>query len=82
MSAPNTPFEPGAALARISATPTGYQIDCRGPFGARHHDFTSIGEAAEFAVVLRDYGNWPLRFSAGTEAVLTTIREIDAEEGL
>lgn len=39
------PFEPGA---RISTTPTGYQIECRGPHGVRHYDFSSVTEAAEF----------------------------------
>ena len=79
MSASITPFEPGAALARISATPTGYQIDARGPRVCRAYDFPSAGEAAEFAVLMRDEGNWPLRFSLGAEEVLVIVREIDAE---
>ncbi len=81
MSASPTPFEPGAALARIAATPTGWQIDCRGPYGARHYDFVSAGEAAEFAVILRDEGNWPLRFSTGASGVRAIVEEIDKEDG-
>ena len=73
------PFEPGAALARVAATRTGYQIDTRGPRAARAYDFTSAGEAAEFAVLLRDEGRWHLRFSPGAEAVRAIIREIDEE---
>ncbi|RYC29708.1 hypothetical protein D3273_22475 [Lichenibacterium minor] len=79
MSTTITPFEPGAALARIAATPTGWQIDCRGPYGARHYDFVSTGEAAEFAIILRDKGNWPLRFSPGAETVKVLVEEISAE---
>ena len=67
---PTTPFEVGAALARISRTSTGYQIDTRGPYGARHYDF---------AIILRDSGSWPLRFSAGAEAVRELVEEIGAE---
>ncbi len=74
------PFEPGAARARISTTPTGYQIECRGPHGLRHYDFVSATEAAEFAVVLRDEGGWRLRFSTGAEAVRAIVNEIDGEE--
>ena len=77
-----TPFEPGAALARVATTPTGYQIDARGPHGARAYDFTSAGEAAEFAVLLRDEGRWLLRFSPGAEAVRAIVAEIDAEGGV
>ena len=79
MSVSITPFEPGAALARISSTPIGWQIDCRGPYGARHNDFTSAGDAAEFAVTLRDEGRWPLRSNEGTEQVRTIVAEIDEE---
>ena len=79
MSASILPFEPGAALARVSATPTGWQIDARGPHGARAYDFASAGEAAEFAVLMRVEGNWPLRFSPGTEAVRAIVEEISAE---
>ncbi len=81
MSSLVIPFEPGAALARIAATPTGWQIDARGPFGARAYDFTSAGEAAEFAVLMRDDGNWPLRFSPAAGAVRDIVAEIDAEGG-
>ncbi len=70
------PFEPGA---RISTTPTGYQIECRGPHGVRHYDFASASEAGEFAVVLRDDGGWHLRFSTGAEAILAIVDEIDGE---
>jgi len=73
------PFNPGAALARVAATPTGFQIDCRGPHGARNYDFTSVGEAGEFAVTLRDYGGWRLRFGTGTEVVRAIVEEIDGE---
>ena len=76
------PFEPGAALARVATTPTGYQIDCRGLHGARAYDFTSAGETAEFAVLLREEGNWLLRFSPGAEAVRAIVDEISAEGGL
>ncbi len=79
MSAAILPFEPGAALARISTTPTGYQIECRGPYGVRHYDFTSAGEAGEFAVILRDEGRWRLRFGTGTEAIRVIVAEIDGE---
>ena len=79
MSATITPFEPGAALARVAATPTGYQIDTRGPLCARAYDFASAGEAAEFAIILRNQGNWPLRFSSSAEAVRAIVEEIDAE---
>ena len=82
MSAALAPFEPSAALARIAATPTGYQIDARGPHGARAYDFASAGEAAEFAVVMRDEGNWPLRFSPAARAVREIVDEIDGEVGL
>ena len=74
------PFEPGAALARISATRVGYRIDTRGPYGARTYDFRSAGEAGEFAVLLRDEGRWPLRFSPGAEPVRAIVDEIDADE--
>ena len=70
------PFEPGA---RISTTPTGYQIDTRGPHGVRHYDFTSSAEAAEFAILLRDEGRWRLRFGTGAEAVRAIVDEIDGE---
>ena len=79
MGAALVPFEPGAALARIAVTPTGYRIDTRGPYGARSYDFSSAGEAGEFAVLLRDDGRWPLRFSPGAEAVRAIVEEIDAE---
>ncbi len=81
MIAAVTPFEPGAALARVAATPTGFQIDARGPHGARAYDFTSAGEAAEFAVIMRDEGNWPLRFSPAAEQVRELVDEI-TEAGL
>jgi len=77
VSAAILPFKPGAALARISTTPTGYQIECRGPHGVRHYDFSSVAEAAEFAVVLRDEGR--LRFSTGAEAIRAIVAEIDGE---
>ena len=70
------PFEPGA---RISTTPTGYQIECRGPYGVQHYDFSSVGEAAEFAVVLRDEGGWRLRFSSDAQAIRAIVDEIDGE---
>ncbi len=73
------PFEPGAALACISTTPTGYQIESRGPHGVRHYDFASASEAGEFAVVLRDEGRWRLRFSTGTEAIRAIVDEIDGD---
>lgn len=79
MSAAVLPFEPGAALARIAATPSGYQIDARGPHGARAYDFTSACEAAEFAVLMRDEGNWPLRFTPAAKAVREIVDEIDGE---
>ena len=80
MSATIVPFEPVAALARIAATPTGWRIDCRGPYGVRHYDFASADEAAEFAVMLRDgAGEWPLRFSIGAAPVRAIIEEIDVE---
>ena len=79
MSATIIPFEPGAALARVSATPTGWQIDCRSPRCARHYDFASSGEAAEFACLLRDRGQWSLRFSLGAATVRKLVEEIDAE---
>ena len=80
MSALVTPFEPGAALARIASTPTGYRIDTRGPLCARAYDFASAGDTAEFAVLLRDEGRWPLRYGPGVEAVRAIVEEIDAEE--
>ncbi len=71
------PFDPGA---RISTTPTGYQIECRGgPHGVRHYDFSTDAEAAEFAILLRDEGRWCLRFSTGAEAVRAIVDEIDGE---
>ncbi len=79
MSAVILPFNPGAALARISTTPIGYQIECRGPHGVRHYDFSSVAEAGEFAVTLRDEGRWRLRFSTGAEAVQAIVDEIDGE---
>ena len=81
MSATVAPFEPGGALARIATTSTGWQIDTRGPHGARVYTFVSLGEAAEFAVALRDEGQWRLRFRPGTEAVRAIVDEIDAEIG-
>ncbi len=80
MSAAVLPFEPAAALARVAATPTGYQIECRGLHGVRHYDFSSVGEAAEFAILLRDEGRWRLRFSTGAEVVRAIVDEIDGEE--
>ena len=77
MSIAHIPFEPGAALARVAATPTGYQIDTRGPLCARAYDFASAGEAAEFAIILRDQGRWPLRFSPAAKAVREIVDEID-----
>ncbi len=79
MSSP-VPFEVGASLARISATPMGWQIDTRGPRAARRYDFTTAGATAEFAITLRDTGNWPLRFGPGTEEVRAIIDEL-TEEG-
>ena len=79
MSATIIPFESGAALARVSATPTGWQIDCRSPYGVRHYDFASADEAAEFAVMLRNAGEWPLRFSIGAAPVRAIVEEIDVE---
>ena len=76
MTAAIVPFEPGAALARVAATPDGWQIDCRGPHGARHYDFASAGETAEFAITLSDEGNWRLRFGAGAEVVRALIAEL------
>jgi len=70
------PFEPGA---HISTTPTGYQIECRGPHGVRHYDFSSVAEAAEFAILLRDEGRWRLRFSTDAEAIRAIVDEIDGE---
>ena len=81
MSAVILPFEPNVAVARIAATRDGWQINARGPYGARAYGFTTIGEAAEFAVLMRDEGNWPLRFSPGAEAVRAVVDEIDAEGG-
>ena len=77
MSAHIIPLGLGGALACIAATPTGYIIDTCGPHGARTYDFYSAGEAGEFAVLLRDEGRWPLRFSPGTEAVRAIVSEID-----
>ena len=79
MSATIIPFEPVAALARIAATSSGWQIDCRGPYGVRHYDFASADQAAEFAVMLRDAGEWPLRFSIGAAPVRAIVEEIDRE---
>jgi len=79
MNATILPFEPGAALARISTTPTGYQIECSGPRGARQYDFDRAGETAEFAILLRDKGRWRLRFGTGTEAIRAIVAEIDGE---
>ena len=79
MGAALVPFEPGAALARIAPTRSGYRIDTRGPLCARAYDFASAGEAAEFAIILRDDGRWPLRYSPGAEAVREIVEEIDAE---
>ncbi len=73
MSASVTPFDPGAALARIKPTAAGWTIDTRGPHGARHYDFTQPGETAEFAIVLRDEGKWPLRFSPGADVVRAIV---------
>ncbi len=73
-----TPSEPGASLARIDRTPTGYVIDCCGPMVACHYDFRSVGEAAEFAQVLRDSGNWPLRFGRGADEIREIVAELDA----
>lgn len=71
-----SPFEPGASLARISATPIGWIIDCRGPYVARHYDLRSEGEAAELAIVLRDQGGWQLRFSPSAEMVRNLVDEL------
>lgn len=79
MSATIVPFEPGAALARIAATPTGWRIDCRGPHGARAYDFATVEETAEFAIVLHDQGGWQLRYGAGAESVRDLVIEISLE---
>ena len=79
MSTSILPCNPGAALARVAATSTGFQIDCRGPRGARQYDFDRAGETAEFAILLRDEGRWRLRFSTGTEAIRAIVAEIDGE---
>ena len=78
MESPNPFHEPGAALARIEPTPLGWVIDCRGPCGARHYDFRSAGEAAEFAVILRDQGHWALRFGSRADVIRLLVEEIDA----
>ncbi len=79
MSTSILPFNPGAALARVSATPTGFQIDCRGPKGARQYDFDRAGETAEFALVLRDDGGWHLRFGPDADTVRAIVQEIGGE---
>ena len=73
-----TPFEPGASLARIDRTPSGFVGDCRGPMVARLYDFTSAGEAAEFALTMRDEGGWSLRFGRGADEVRDLVSELDA----
>ncbi len=73
------PFDPGAALARVEVTPSGFAIDCRSPQAARRYDFTSAGAAAEFAVLLRDEGGWSLRFRDGADVLRVLVAEIDAE---
>ena len=70
------PFEPGASLARISATPSGWIIDCWGPRAAQHYDFRSEGEAAEMAMTLRDEGGWRLRFSPSADIVRKLVDEL------
>ena len=79
MTVPVPPFEPGAALARVVATPMGYRIDCRGSYGARHYDFTTVEETAEFIVVLYDEGGWQPRYGAGAESVRDLVIEITLE---
>ncbi len=37
------------------------------------YDFASEGEAAEFAIVLRDEGKWPLQFGPGADAVRAIV---------
>ena len=64
------------AIARVSYMLGDWQIDCRGPRSARRYYFTSEGEAAEFALVLRDSCGWKLRFSAGTDEVRALVDEL------
>ncbi len=79
MSADIVTLPTSLPIARIKPTAAGWTINCRGPHGARHYDFTSASEAGEFAVVLRDEGGWRLRFSIGTDAVQAIVEEIDGE---
>ena len=80
VKAGTSPFEPSASLARVAATPSGYRIDCRGPHGARRYDFVNAGEAAEFAVALRDDGGWRLRFGTGAEPVRAIVDDLSEGE--
>lgn len=77
MELQTTPHNPGPALARVEATPTGFVIDCRGPHGARHYDHASVGEAAEFARILRDQGGWALRFGPRAAEIRDLVEELD-----
>jgi len=77
MTSTDTPFEPDASLARIKRTTTGWNIDCRGPMVARCYDFLSAGDAAEFAIALRDEGRWPLRFGSDAHELRSLVEEID-----
>ncbi len=60
-------------IARIENTDQGWRITTRSPSVRRHYDFISVGETAEFAIVLRDEGKWPLRFSPGADAVRAIV---------
>ena len=77
MSVSIFPFAPSAALARISKAPIGWRIDCCSPHGSRHYGFLSIGDAAEFGILLRDEGKWQLRFGASAAVVRALIAEFD-----